>query len=62
MDEWWKVVGLGVFIVGVIVVLDKFSGITGHAISSSLGDVASPIVGMIAIFIGIFLMFIRRHV
>jgi len=60
MEEWLKVVGLGVFLAGAIIIVDKFSGATGHVISNNLGEIISPIIGMVAIFAGVFLMFIRH--
>ena len=52
MYEWFKVSGLGIFIVGAIVVIDRYKGITGNVISENLGAGGS-LIGVVLVLIGL---------
>lgn len=61
MNEWFKVVGLGIFIIGIVVILDKYLGVTGHVVAGNFNGNTGSIVGVAAVFLGIVLMNLKRR-
>lgn len=55
MNEWFGISGLSAFIIGAIVVVDRYSGITGNVISDGLGQSGS-IIGPVFLIIGLALL------